>query len=66
MDTLPERHHICPQCKGQAMLVTDIDNDLPVLSPSHTPVYYCTHCRSQVWEGMHDLLKDGMPGKDIK
>lgn len=57
MTTLPEKQHRCPFCEKKALLLTDLDSGLPLLSSAGTPIYYCPNCHENVWEGK--AKKDG-------
>jgi hypothetical protein len=49
--SLPESYHPCPICNARSLLIVDFDSGLPILSPSHTPMYFCPHHLEAFWEG---------------
>jgi hypothetical protein len=55
--SLAEPWHDCPSCGTRSSIILDLDTGLPVLSASHTCVYFCPRCMQPFWQGKQEEKK---------
>jgi hypothetical protein len=54
-----EKYRGCPICGTRSPLIVDLETELvPILSPKHTPMYFCPLCDKSFYEGKNALTEE--------